>query len=303
MHEIKKYLQNFLSIELQKLSLSEEQYNIITDDVTSRLEAIFSILPYKEKCASLLELTKEEAINYQPKNSLLKTRQIINLCIRNSIIEDIHADQAYTPIFKHNSVQLLDEEAIKRLTKTAITFFNGKFNNEEQGKIYLFDFQSSHPITFHAFLELSKLSSGTSRFTPIKSDTHAIEAKYNFMAMTETPENTQVTSGYDPTVDQELSSAIAQVKKDKSLLYLPFFKFLTRNTLKLYDIFEVILASGAIIVTSNYYLSNGLVCKRKYLLKVSHTVTETQENQENQKSLKGLCKEHRHILKYLYKNH
>lgn len=82
---------------------------------------------------------------------------------------------------------------------------------------------------------------------------------------------TVVGSGMDPGIDPYLIEMLNSVQASGvRTLFFPSFKHLSRHVAKLLAVIEYAFLHGAIIVTPNYYLSNGFIARRQTLLRPIH---------------------------------
>ena len=68
---------------------------------------------------------------------------------------------------------------------------------------------------------------------------------------------------------------------------------LTRNLDKLLRVFEILLEKDKIIVTANYFISNGYVEKRKRILRAAH---DEKDMLYNMQCIRGTAAKHREML-------
>ncbi|WP_252176531.1 hypothetical protein [Endozoicomonas sp. 4G] len=295
-----EYLDQILAPKLKEKGLNQKQTSFIKLDISTRLNSILSVWNNKNERASFLEMSREEAVNYEPKAPSLLVKMLVNSSIRNSVIEDLHADECYSQELIGEEKVFIDDDDIKEITIEAINFFNSKDIFTDLPSSEGISFSKSHPITYKAFLELSKISSGTTTYQPSKSEyIFSIEEKYDFNTNSVGKNKTVVLSGFDPRFDEYLSAVIPRIRKDKAIFFIPCFKFLTRNPLKLYDVFELILSSGASIATFNYYIENGFICKRYDFLPAPHSTDDVERQMKNKK---GLSHKHKQAIKFVQKN-
>ena len=108
--------------ELHSLGLNRRQRQIVVDDVTQRLESLlshWSDLPFRR---TVLLLGSEEASFWEPQSASLDIRALVVVAVRNSLVTDLNASQAYTRELRSRQ-QLLPDERMPWLTAEAIKYF------------------------------------------------------------------------------------------------------------------------------------------------------------------------------------
>ena len=294
MEILENYFADVLDHFLVNAGLDNECIKIVHADIEKRFENIMSLWENTNDRRSYLEVSREEAVNYEPKNEKLSIRMLINSAIRNSILEDLSTEFPYTQEFQNHNFCISDQ-IIRKINIASIKYFSNKELPNHDICDTFFIPKVTHPITYQAMLQLSNITKDSTSYEPVTNEQLSnIENKYSFLDELKNIHSTNFISGYDPTLDDNLKSAIYHIRENKGTFFTPYFKLLTRNIVKLYDIFELILSSDGEIVTLNYLIKNGFVCKREKLLKVAHT---TSDCEQQMKIKKGLCKEHRKALK------
>ena len=276
------YFEEVLDRFLVNAGLDDKCIKIVHSDIQKRYENLMSLWNNANNRRSYLEISREEAVNYEPKDVKLSVRMLVNSVIRNSILEDLSTGFPYTQEFhEHNSC--ISDQTIKKINIASIKYFSNKEIANQTIVSIFFNPQKTHPITYQAMLQLSSIANGSATYDPVNNNQLSdIESKYSFLDELRNTNSTNLISGYDPTLDDNLKSAIYHIREIKGTFFIPYFKLLTRNIVKLYDIFELILSSGGEIVTLNYYIKNGFVCKRDKLLKVAHTTTDCEQQMKNE---------------------
>ena len=75
---------------------------------------------------------------------------------------------------------------------------------------------------------------------------------------------TDIQSGIDDKLGKGLLSILNHISLEHTpFFYTDCFKMLTRNIDKLFRVIEYVLRKECIFMTSNFYISNGYVSKRK----------------------------------------
>lgn len=297
---IETYIKTILQPFLLSRSIPSSVNNLVSDEIKQQLLFVSSIWNDTKNRNTLFEVSYEEAINYMPKEVKLNIRMMVNFAIRNSILEDLGSDKPFSPSIKKNTYPRIIDDDIRTLMIDSIKFFSdNEFNPGRTSEQELYNFRQSHPITFNAFYELSKIKNGTFNYKPTKSRplNHILD-KHNLVSGDIPKEHSIVDSGYNPTFDQQLKHIIFDIRENGGGIFIPSFKMLTRNIIKLYDVFELILSSGGAIISFNYLIENGCVAKRENFIPVSHTNSETEAHYNN---FKGLSKRHKQMLRKMLK--
>ena len=107
-----------------------------------------------------------------------------------------------------------------------------------------------------------------------------------------------VLSGLSPVIDPDLGMILQDVAADRAGAFFSHnFKMISRNLDKLLSILEFVLACGKPVVTINYYLSNGLVLRRKQLWRPAHGLEQLEAQLRDRRLLRGVASQHRAILR------
>jgi hypothetical protein len=97
----------------------------------------------------------------------------------------------------------------------------------------------------------------------------------------------------------QIEEELAKIQSGEiSFLFRDSFKMISRNTDKLFYIIEYVLRANKIVITHNYYLSNGVIARRKPLLKPAQKQTDIYKKFNNKT---GLVKRHQDSLRLLKK--
>jgi hypothetical protein len=277
MNPINTYLTEHLSTFLRDKELSEDTISALTQEVEDRLVSVISRWNDTEFRSTLLQVALEEATFYMPLH--LDINSLIVLAIRNSDhLQDLHGTQ-----------RVLDDSEIRALTSQAIEFFAevdlaqlaGELNAPESDPFGALP--TKYPVAWEA---LKQLAINTTRF-----------ASQTYEPLT--ADLTDLQSLEDQDLEGDLLKELIQIQNGEiSFLFRDSFKMISRNTDKLFYIIEYVLRANKIVITHNYYLSNGMVARRKPVLKPAQKPSDIAKKFNNKT---GLVKRHQDSLRLLKK--
>lgn len=292
MNLVEQYVHELLAPALGRLSLPDSVVTIITNDITDRFCKVLNVWDNGCDRLSLLEFSREEATHYQPAASGLEIRMLVNACLRNSLIEDIHADTASTAALSPYP-KAVNEAMIKTLTTEAILFFEKNWHKRPSlTSAGAYNFSATCPITYQAICAAGKLSHGRRDYPPVATARSGqLPAATNNAA---SERGSVVESGFDPRISNRLHQTIQWCAANKAPFLTPSFKHISRNIDKVYRVLEQLLAHDVPVLSPNYVLTNGMVLKRRGLLPPIHNCNELKRLLHNSK---GLTPEHRTYLK------
>lgn len=106
-------------------------------------------------------------------------------------------------------------------------------------------------------------------------------------------------SGYDENFDNTLVDILkCAYSASGFVFYSASLKMISRNADKLFRVINFLLQNNAIIVTANFYITNGYVEVRRPLIRAAHGTSEINKNLCN---YKGVSAKHLAALKQLAK--
>lgn len=300
---IDHYLSSCLVPKLLELSVNDKIISIICTDIRNRLHAIIKQWPNLNVRRTLLVTGYEEAMFYEPPGEL-DTRALVVVAIRNSKIEDLASTKQAAQNLGASGPMISDDN-IRELTQEAIKFFK-QFDmqsiSDQLSADFLDpykDFNKLYPVAWKALFYLGQWNKFAVEYKPIiKPPLKILRAP----VATPTTKNlsTDVQSGMDPTMSPKLLAMLQMISDGKlDVLYVDSFKMITRNPEKLFKIIEIVLRAKSKVVTTNFYISNGFVARRKELLRPAHS---TRDVLRNLKDASGLVKSHRNVLNQLRKD-
>lgn len=297
------FVQDILPSFFRGFNIPEEVIDVVSKDIKNRILSLLSHWNDIEYRKTLLLTGLEEAYFYKPVENL-ELRCFVVVAIRNSLFENLVSDKGAAKQLGLRKSPIPESE-VKSLTEKAMIYFkNVNFEWESQNIIMnnhhdvYGHLKREYPVAWKAMYELGKGSNTAQVFEKIPCEPMVLEELKN-IPITHKNFVVDVQSGIDEKLDSGLLNILAHIDKG----YLPFFytdsfKTLTRNIEKLFKVIEFVLRKDCIFITSNFYLSNGYVSKRKQLLRPAHTTKEIKENLRN---FYGLRKTHSKYFKMISK--
>lgn len=298
-----EYIENLLAPRLKKLGANDSQIELATADVRNRLASVLRHWSDNEFTRTLLEVGMEEASRYTPHDSDIVIRSLVVLAVRNSLIEDMATTRPFRKEFQSDRSPIISDADMPILTQEAIQSLGSA---HRQGAFQIFasaseadifkTLQQKYPVTWNAFHAISQIDGGEKHIQSI--DAPAPNLNLPDTGVTQNEAFHFVTSsGIDPRVDCGLAKLLRGVYDGPERnVFFPALKWLTRNTEKLFQVFEFILCRGSQIVTLNYCFSRTSICKRQYFVTPPHYTSEIAARLND---TGGLCKQHREALNYV----
>ena len=243
----------------------------------------------------------EEGNFYLPKaNNYI--RSFVVVTIRNSYIESAGSQFYKSYDF---SRQILDSE-MKDITGVAIKYFKEfdlsslalKINLDPINDYYL-NIIKKYPNSYEVLKVLANSNKNEVYFDKITVGSHS-NIFLNGMNTNVGRNKTTIEDGYTDKIGLDLVKAIQSFKEYGIPFISNSFKFITRNYEKLLRVIQFLLENDMILVTSNYYISNGYVSRRSKLLRVAHTDKERDISMRN---VTGLSKRHAKVINDARKEH
>lgn len=297
---IEHYVQNILTPWLHSRRLPAPAVLRVADDVRDRLCSVLSRWGEVDYRATLLMPTREEAVFYEPQAAPLDVRSLVVLCLRDSLVEDwcSVASGRDTP---------LTEADVRDLTMTAIAYFSGpadlagaasgRPNQDVFGAL-----PARYPAAWRALSVLAALPPGLAgvEYDPVAPRRPPLPLSSRDSPLTK-PLRVQVElSGMSPLIDPGLALFLQHLAQNRlDCFFSCNFKMITRNLDKLLSIIEFVLACGKPLVTINYYLSNGLVLRRRRLWRPAHGQYEPEAQLLDHRLPHGVTSQHRAVLRTL----
>lgn len=293
------YVSRHFSPRLLALGALAGQTQTACEDVEKRLVSVLRHWQEPDFTRPLLEIGWEEGCNYDPAEAGTLIKALVVIAVRNSLLEDMGSTRPFHPTFQAKPSPIIRDTDMRAITSEAISFFETAdlcvpLNSLKESSDWdIFgELPQRYPVTWNALREASRLDGGERRLRLI--DASPPDFDLTAAASLTSGMKTVVTSGIDPRSDSTLINILNSVRTGETgLVFFPAFKWFTRHTEKLFRAFEFVLCSGAQIVTLNYCFSRDVICKRRFLLKPSHNMSEIADQLGDKR---GLCRRHRDAL-------
>lgn len=292
---IQKYLCDLLNNQLRDIKYRYREQ--IVDDIKNRMCSLLSKWQQEEFRRTVLFVTDEEALFYEPA-APDDVRRFVVATIRNSMLEvaaSVNCGQ-----FKMQ--EPLSDERIKSITSNAICYFEKcefealeiEAKNMDYVDVYG-EAARKYPLAW-VVLQKAVLESG---MESVNEKIHEVD-----LYLDDTEElfkidkyKKVISDGYSLEFDDYLKEELGNVIADRiEIFYVDCFKGLSRNFEKILHVLQIILQSGKAFVTCNYYISVERIEKRKRILRASHFEKDIFDNMRN---LNGLPVFFKNVLKEL----
>lgn len=284
-NRIDTYIQTELPTFLEKYNIPNDVIEIVTNDIETRIYSCLSHWNDIKFRRALLTTGLEEANFYEPRENT-ELRCFVVVAIRNSQFENLVSNREAAMKLGLKSSPI-PEKDVKIFTQKAITHFkNIDFESEcdnlimdDKKDIYI-DLKEKYPVAWNALIELGKWSNKAQVFDSLKYEPFKIEELHQHPIIhSEKKTKTDIQSGIDDKIDKGLLEVLNRISPDiQRFFYTDSFKTLTRNIDKLLKILEYVLRKECIFMTSNFYISNGYVAKRKVLVRPAHYDKDVEAN-------------------------
>jgi hypothetical protein len=290
---IREYTQSVLDPQLLSLGLNRHQREIVVEDVTQRLESLlshWSDVPFRR---AVLVIGTEEATFWEPQSTSLEIRALVVVTVRNSLVTDLNAQRAYTPMLRSRK-RFLPDERMPWITGEAIKYFQGVNLDAVQAQVNHDMFGSlprRFPNAWHVLSLLGNLSDAEILCQLPKGDAEPMDFS---TIRGRIKGDTVIESGIDPYFDDHLKKALRLIEEGEIGAFFSFaFKGITRNPEKLLAIIDHVLRVGGTVVTPNYLLSPTYLARRNPLLRPAHCTLEIGAKVADPT---GLSRRHRDLL-------
>lgn len=294
------YLDEVLPSFFNKYNLPKNVTSIVINNIGNRIYSLLFHWNDFEFRRVILTTGLEEATFYEPKFDI-ELRCFVVAAIRNSLFENLVSTKKAARDLGLETTPI-PERDVKKFTQEAISFFKD-INFDELCKnlplssredVYK-DLPEKYPVAWKALSQLGKWSNKAQIYNSLNLGPYDLPELQEWMDGPSEPIQVSVQSGMDDKLDRKLLEILSQISQDSQpFFYTDCFKTLTRNIDKLFKVIEYVLRKECIFITSNFYISNGYVSKRKELLPPAHT---TRDANENLKNFSGLHKKHLQTFK------
>lgn len=290
--EVEYYLDNILGKRLDNFLVTDKK--MVIDNVRVQIYSLLYNWNDTKVRNSILLTGLEEGIFYLP-NANDYIRSFVVVAIRNSYIETL-GSCSYQRF--SNKSPILDSE-IMEITKEAINYFKKLDFSNLSLKVNLSSDEDYYGKIINKYknsYQVLKILANSNR-NEVYFDKIEI-SKYSNIFMNGINMDFEnsirvIEDGYSNEIGIELIQAILLCMKKDIPFVTNSFKHITRNFEKLLRVIQFLLENDMILVTGNYYISNGYVARRNKLLRVPHTKDECDLQFRN---LTGLSKKHAKII-------
>ena len=303
MNCIDNYLNNILICQLKRFGVSDSVCNQVTDNIKLQMLSLLECWNDIEFRNTILAVGLEEGEFYKP-NAKIEVKCFVVVTIRNSLLETLASDD-YKSL---SATRAVSDEEIKLITSSAIEYFSTT-NFKELAKSLDFSdisniykvIKEKYTVAWNMLAVIGNTKKKLLRFEKTKADfdEEAISLIKQEESSLETTYNEVVLSGYDVSMDENLVKILKHAYSNPGFVFFSnSFKMISRNANKLFRVLNILLQCNAIIVTANYYITNGYVEIRKPLIKPAHTMSQVSKDLSN---IKGTSTKHSAALKQISK--
>ena len=289
--EIQEYLNDLLGNQLREMKYRYREQ--IVADIKNRMCSLLSKWDDEEYRRTILFVTDEEALFYEP-YAAAEVKEFVVATIRDRMLEV--AASVNCAQFKMEDP--LSDKKIRQMTSDAIAYFRQYGFESLQEEARSMEFKDvygeaikKYPLAWEILKKTALLTAETLQF----AGTNETVSEYEDQKLDCKTYNKVVCDGYSLDFDDYLKEELGNlISGYTEVLYVDSFKILSRNFEKVLHVLQIILENGRTFVTSNYYISNGYIEKRKEILRAAHSEKDVFENLRNRR---GTPAELRNILK------
>jgi hypothetical protein len=282
-----------LRVQLKAHGLSKRQCAVVAGDVSIRLHSLLKHWNDATFRNTLLLIGTEEASFYEPRAASLDVRALVVVAVRNSLLEDVASKEPATAALRPGHRELSAAE-LRVITAAAVAHFQGVDLAALESDRFadLFDpLPARYPRAWEALYALANCPGHEVSYAAAE-----ISPSTRSLLPDALPggveQKTVVVSGVDPTFDPVLVAALQNVRDGAQPWFVSTsFRGITRHTEKLFHVLDLVLFSGAAVVTPNYYLGPTYAARRSPLLRPDHRNERKQFH-----DLTGLSDRHREAL-------
>lgn len=268
---IQEYLDSLLNSGLKEIKYRYREK--IVADIKDRMCSLLARWDDKDFRRTVLFVTDEEALFYEP-NASIDVKRFVVATVRNSMLEiaaSVNCSQ-----FKMQ--EPLSNEAIIGITSNAILYFKQcDFDTlkYEATRMKYTDIYGEaihkYPLAWEILKKAALMKNEELIFeeTP-KNDSLNIDDEFDKSEC-----KIVVCDGYSLEFDDYLKEELGNVVTGTgNVFYVDCFKMLSRNFEKILHVLQIIFDYDRVFVTCNYYISNGVIEKRKKILRAAHNGEE-----------------------------
>ncbi len=268
---IQEYLNNLLNYELKEIKYRYREK--IVSDIKDRMCSLLSKWEDEAFRKTILFVTDEEALFYEP-DAPADVKRFVVATIRNSMLEiaaSVNCGQ-----FKMQ--EPLSDKTIKEITANAISYFRqcdfDTLKEETEGMEYTDVYEEpiqKYPLAWDILQKAALMEHAELKFEGSEK-TYSLDTEKEFLVK---EHRAAICDGFTLEFDDYLREELGKVISGMTdLFYVDCFKMLSRNFEKVLHVLQIILENDRAFVTCNYYISNGVIEKRKKLLRAAHNAGE-----------------------------
>ncbi len=306
--EVEYYINHILEKQLLDCGLKSNQ--LILDSVRNQMYSLLSHWNEEELRNTILLTGLEEGSYYLPEANNL-VRSFVVVTIRNSYLESAGSNfyKQYgfeKQISDHEDESKNIKNEMKMITSRAIQYFKEldftslatQIHLKKEEDYYL-NILTKYPDSYQVLKRLANTKKNEEYFEKLKV-TKCSNLCIQGMNTAGDRKKLVTEDGYSREIGLELTKALQTYLQQNIPFITHSFKYITRNFEKLLRFLQCLLENDLIYVSSNYYISNGYVSKRKKLRRVPHT---DQERKLNFIDMTGLSKRHAKAINIARKEH
>jgi len=300
---IEQYLNDVLMSQLVALDVSSKFIKTVTNTISTQIYSCVYCWIDEQFRKGLLTIGAEEGLFYEP-HADNDIRNFVVVTIRNSEIEWLQTDNYVLTGIKSR----YDDSYVKQITSEAINYFkNVDFSalsdelKEPAVNVYGI-LAEQYPAAFLALMAIGTVDKQFFGYQKAKQaeipDISILPLERNVISQQEKGIRSNYThamaDGIAFSIDQPLLDILKQSVDNKAPFISDSFKSVSRNMNKLLLIMEYVLRSNTPFVTSNYFITDHYIERRKKIVRAGHNREEMLRNWKNSD---GLCKNHEYSLK------
>lgn len=265
---IKEYLEDLLNDRLHEIKFRFR--TLILEDIKNRMCSLLSKWHDEQFRNTILFVTDEEALFYEPLTAADDVRRFVVATIRNSMLE-VAASK--------NCVQFkmptpLSDDKIREITSEAIAYFRrcdfeelyNEARNTEFDDVYATAIQK-YPLAWEILKRTAVMNDKEEFFEKIENCRE--KEKMGNGGISDCGK--VIADGFSLEFDEVLRKNLTALASGETDIFLvDSFKVAARNFEKLLHILQIVMENDKVFMTCNYYISNGRSGKRKRILRAAH---------------------------------
>ena len=297
MERVNAYLYEVLKPQLQDYKVSAEFANEILANIEIQIVSAlrhWNDHPFRK---ALLIIGLDQGAFYRP-DADIEVKCFVATAIRNSMLETIQSEACQ----RAGLDEALESEHVKIITGAAISYFKevdfmelAKQAEVSDAEDYYGTVSGSYPVAWTALKQLGLCKGKSATYKKVACLFPLTLPEINSKEISAEHMKTVIMDGYSGKFDDSLRGYLNKIDANIIKIFaVDNFKFVSRNFEKLLKVMEFILSRGAVFSTSNFYLENGYVEKRKTILRAAHSLEEWKFNANN---FSGIGPRHATVLK------